>query len=748
MMIKTVATLFAKKPRTVILVFTLFTILIGSQVINLYMVSDFSSYLPRDDPVLKLWNKINKEFEIGDTIIVLIHQDDSRDPNDIRDYDVLREMDGICRVLYDYPRSQGKDTGIASIKSLSVLMREENKKAPPLGHNLDDIPIDKKDIYSYMERPSISGMKGILYTNDFKYAVIIIQVKKDADYDTVLLKTKEAIKHRGTKFANMSITGTIPMQKAIQQNSMDNFKIIFPVSILFIAIVLLYFHRSFKGIIIAFLPPIYAIVLTFGTLGIVAPQLSMISIAIVALLMGLGVDYSIHLMNRFAEEKKIEDRINKIEKVLKSTGKAVLLSTVTTVIGFASLMISSMSPMVFFGFGCAIGILFAFISAMILVPCLVVALNFTKTGRIPLWKKFASFAVNNRKRMLFIAVFFACMSIVVLPQVKTDVNYFDMAPKNISEVNSMLEYSEKFGKGGNFNAFLIETDPHGLEDPQVINAIYNMSERMRVKGVTVTSIADPLKQINDVLSMNLIVEKLANLTDADKIFYDKIFKEGLINKDHSKTLGVVSIPIGKSMEELESLINEINSIADETVIPHNGKVSHLTGQNAINVAVNNKLKEEQTRSMILALILVLAALILVFNSSVYGFLTMIPVFFVLIWEPGFLVASNIPLSPVTITIASIMIGIGIDYGVHITHRFREEKKNGVSKTEATMIAIEKTGLSLLEAALTTVAGIASILIVNITALNQFVTVIIFMTSVSCVGAALILPVFYEFKFVK
>jgi predicted RND superfamily exporter protein len=152
--------------------------------------------------------------------------------------------------------------------------------------------------------------------------------------------------------------------------------------------------------------------------------------------------------------------------------------------------------------------------------------------------------------------------------------------------------------------------------------------------------------------------------------------------------------------------------------------------------------------MIIALILVLAALIVIFNSSMYGFLTLIPVCFVLMWEPGFLVGTSIALSPVTITIASIMIGIGIDYGIHITHRFREELRRGLSKIEATKTAIEKTGLSLLEAAMTTVFGMASIYFIGISALSEFVTVIIFMTSMSFIAAALLLPMFYDNRFIK
>lgn len=750
MNIRTLATIMAKRPRSVILVFTIFTVLIGLQARNLYMESDYANYLSQDDPVLQLYKGINKEFKMGSTIIILINQ--TNRPYDIRDYEILREMNDIYRTLYEYPRIHGQKNGIISIKSLSVLIRKENAKSPPVelggGNGVDDIPRDPNDISTYMARTTINSMKGILFTDDYKYAVIIIQLDDNADYESILLKTKEAIENRGTTYANMVITGTIAMQKANQIQSMKNLLIIFPVAILFTAIVLFYFHRTPKGILIAFLPVAFTLILTFGTLGLMFPQLSILSVAIVALLLGLGVDYSIYLMNRLSEEKNIEDKITRIEKTLKSTGKAVLLSSITTIIGFSSLTISSMSPMVSFGFGCAIGILYSFISAILLVPCLVILLRFEKKTKIPRWTKFANIVLNNRKRIIFIACFFAILSVTVLPQIKTDVNYYNMVPKGIPETEAMLEYADKFGNGGNFNAFLVETDPYGLEDPEVINAIYNMEEVMRLYGATVSSIADSLKKVYDILDRNTIIEKFSNITDADKIIFDKIAKEGIVNKDHSKTLILVTLPVGTSIQKIEKIVNQLNLIAANTVLPRNGKVSILTGQDAIYVAVNNKLKDEQTRSMFLAIILVLTALIIIFNSTAYGFLTMIPVFFVLMWEPGFLVATNIPLSPITITIASIMIGVGIDYGIHITHRYREELANGQTNIDAIKTSIEKTGFSLIEAAFTTSAGIAAILVVNISALNEFVYVIIFMVAVSVIGAAMLLPAIYRLKHTK
>lgn len=753
MNIRTLAKLFATRPRTIILVFTILTVLMGMQARNIYMASDYTQYLSEDDPILELWDRINEEFNFGSTIVILINQTGLAD-DDIRNYAVLKEMDDIYKVLVENPTKKGEETGITSFRSISVLIRKENAKPDNLpvekggGYESFSIPLDQKDVYQYMGRTSITSMKGVLYTKDFRYAAIIIQLTEDADYEKVLENVQKAIDDEGNHETRMTITGTLAMQKAIKQNSMQNMVIIFPISIIFVSIVLFFFHRSIKGVIIAFLPPAFALALTFGVLGAVVPQLTMISVAIVALLIALGVDYSIHLMNRLADEKDIKDDVDRIEKILRSTGKAVLLSTITTVVGFGSLMISGMAPMVTFGFGCAIGIFFCFISALVLVPCFSIILKFERKGRIPKWSAFANFAVKNRYRVILVATFFAIMSVILIPQVTTDVNYFDMAPEGLPEVKAMFEYSERFGQGGNFNAFLIETDPGGLEDEEVMQAIYDMEQKMRTKGVMVSSIADAILDYYNIINRNAIIEKLANLTDADNIIFDKIAQEGIVNDEHSKTIVLVSLPVGMGMQDIQKTIDELNHIASTTNLPNNGKVSQLAGQDSVYVSVNVKLSNEQVRSMVIALLLVLAVLIVIFNSSIYGFLTMIPVAFVLIWEPGFLVSTDIALSPITITIASIMIGIGIDYGIHITHRVREELANGLSKKDATKTAIEKTGLSLVEAALTTIFGMASIFFIGIPALSEFVIVIIFMTAMSCIAAALILPAFYENRFIK
>jgi len=746
MNVRPLAKLLVNRPKTVLLVFTIITIVIGLNIKNVYMQSDLSGFLPKDDPSLQLWKRIYQEFDVKSSIIIYVEADDIRDPV------VLKEMDRVSSKINTYENDRGEQDDIYSVQSLASLIKAENSKAYVIGGlggtGKNEIPEDTGLISKYLARITIQETEGILYTNTYKVAVIIIQLKDGADFDEVLARTKDAIDHRGTDYSEMAITGTIAMQKAMQAKSFESLKIVFPLAAFLVAINLFFFHRTLKGFIIGFLPLTYALILTFGILGIVQPQLSILTIAVAALLLGLGIDYSIYYANRYAEECDVEDKVTRVERTLGLTGKAVFMCAFTTIIGFGSLMTSSMPPMVTFGFACAIGISFAFLSATIIVPCLCLILKFEKHETNHQWKRFASFVVGNRKRLFVVACFFAILSLIMIPQIKTDVNFLEMAPSGIPEVETLLKYSENFGGGTNFNALLIETDSQGLTYPEVIEAIYNMEVKMREAGASVLSIADEIKKANDVLERNQIMEKISSYLGIEKIIFDKVAENGLVDKDFSKTIIVVTFPAGKSVQELEKYVNSINSIASSADIPHNGRVSQLVGQDVVTVDVNNQLMGSQAQSLITALLLVLACLILGFNSSLIGVIALMPVLFVLMWEPGALVMLNIPLSVINITVASIMIGTGIDYSIQTTQRVKEEIANGLSKVDAVKTTIETSGWSVIGAATTTMVALLATFAVNISVLHQFSIVVALLISSSFIAAIFILPTLLTSRLIK
>ena len=112
------AKLLVQRPKTVILVFTIVTAIIGAQATNIYMESDLGTFLPKDDPTVQVWNEIAKEFQVGSTIIIYVEADDIRDP------DVLKEMDHVsCSPkVNEFEKDKGEQDGVYSVKSLAYYM--------------------------------------------------------------------------------------------------------------------------------------------------------------------------------------------------------------------------------------------------------------------------------------------------------------------------------------------------------------------------------------------------------------------------------------------------------------------------------------------------------------------------------------------------------------------------------------------------------------------------------------------------
>jgi predicted RND superfamily exporter protein len=221
-----------------------------------------------------------------------------------------------------------------------------------------------------------------------------------------------------------------------------------------------------------------------------------------------------------------------------------------------------------------------------------------------------------------------------------------------------------------------------------------------------------------------------------------------VDEQYSKTIVLVTFPAGQSVKTYEKLVNNVNEIARNAQIPQNGYVSRLTGQDVISVEIDKQIMSSQATSLLLALLLVLACLIIGFNSIGMGLLALIPVLVVLAWEPGALVMLDIPLSIINITVASIMIGTGIDYSIQTTQRVREEIAKGVTKTEAVITTIETTGWSLAGAATTTSMALLSTFAVSIPSLHQFSIVVITLIGFSFIASLCILPTLLTSRFIK
>jgi predicted RND superfamily exporter protein len=195
---------------------------------------------------------------------------------------------------------------------------------------------------------------------------------------------------------------------------------------------------------------------------------------------------------------------------------------------------------------------------------------------------------------------------------------------------------------------------------------------------------------------------------------------------------------------------EVNQITED--YKAGKKTTHLTGFGAILVAVNDMLVVNAIQSTIIALVLVLIVLALIFKSLKFSAITLIPVCFVVILQPitlisiGALGGAINPEDPLftgelnlfTAVIGSIIVGIGIDFGIHMTERIRERglTLDGIRHGVAT------SGMAFVEATVTMIGGLSAVFLINIPAIQEFILLVMILLTYSVIGALFILTAIY------
>ncbi|MDR0198220.1 MAG: MMPL family transporter, partial [Methanomassiliicoccaceae archaeon] len=163
--------------------------------------------------------------------------------------------------------------------------------------------------------------------------------------------------------------GMETMMRDIGKMAQDDISMLLPIALAIIFILLLLIYRDASDTLVGLLGLLIAVVWTFGISALAGIGISTIAIAVPILILALGIDYSLHLVFRYREERGSgKDSRESIKITMGSVGQALVLATVTTAVAFLSYLTSAMSALADFGLMCAIGIVCAFVSMMLLIP--------------------------------------------------------------------------------------------------------------------------------------------------------------------------------------------------------------------------------------------------------------------------------------------------------------------------------------------------------------------------------------------
>ncbi|MCA9485898.1 MAG: MMPL family transporter, partial [Nanoarchaeota archaeon] len=298
----------------IILFFTTFS---AVGLTKLHLESDLETLNPGDIPIVVLDNKIDTEFQRFESVVILIELDDEIDgvdlPKDIRDPRIIEFTQRLQQGLE-------KEKTIQGVQSVGMLF--------PFG-----VPETLEDSKSVLN--SIPGGNEF-FDRGYELTVVLIEADVGGDSDKINAlndKVNEIIeassKPGGVK---VTTTGDAPLNSSIFELLIRDsfFTLVFSTIAIFFLIVVL--EASFKRGLIVLFPLLFGLTWTAGTLGWLGIPITIATAGLSAMLLGLGMEYSIFMVSRFSEERRKHDANYSVREAVSNVGLSLTASGTTTLI--------------------------------------------------------------------------------------------------------------------------------------------------------------------------------------------------------------------------------------------------------------------------------------------------------------------------------------------------------------------------------------------------------------------------------
>lgn len=708
------------------------SVFLGLQIRNIKINSDVISSLPADDKDAVLLKQIGEQFG-GNRIGMVI-----LDCDDVFTSEILQQVKQISDSI-------SQIEGISSVTSLTnAIDIKETEDGMDIGKLIDDanLPDSPEELAKLKERALSNDMyKGTIVSEDGTATIVIFTLYDSADIQKVASEVEEKAKSIHTD-GKIYFAGSPMLITSIARLIKADLALLFPIALLVIAVVLLISFRSWRGVVMPLVVCIISIVWVIGIMGLAGFEMSMVSNNIPIVLLAVGSAYAIHVIHRIGQTKNINFN-QAIISALAGVAIPVILAALTTMAGFLSFIFGSYLKMIRdFGLFTALGTFFAVFLSLIFVPAVLSVFppklkkeivgqvkpirksKMNKLILLPLQKLLYS----HPKQIICTWVIVTVIAILGITMIERNVdirNYFKKDnPTRIAE--DIM--TQKFG--GTKPVFVhFKGD---ILSPEVLNTMLKMQDYMKQSPdiASTQSIADLVLSINGAFGGSSqipddkeTVEQLWFLLDGNENI-QKFITPAL---DEAVIISKFISSDNEAKKEFSIYIQKfISENSTETC------QIQITGMPFIDVTMDRSLINSQIGSVLIAVLFVILIVGLILRSLISGLYAAIPIVAAIIILFGFMGFTGIPLNIATVLVASITVGIGIDYSIHVISHFNSGIRKGETITEALTETIEISGKAIIINVFSVSAGFLVLLFSEMVPLEYFGLLI----SLSMIGAGL------------
>ena len=352
---------------TLLIIFAITLIFIGG-LSSVKTVASLEKMMPLTTPEVKYFNTLRDEFSGKDSLAIVIEIDKESivdGHNDITNYEVIKYIKQIQEEIT-------KNNKITSTQSLADYITLFNYKT-----NGDPIFPDEKIYYEIINSKEFEKYLSN-YINHAKTTTMVVATTDVGTIDEQMNSLAQNLKLQinnlghpaGTK---VSVTGSPILQQTLGELINNDKSTTFVFATIFIFFTLLYVFRSIMSSITPLLMVVIAAIWLYGTMGYFNIPISTLAGGVASMVMGLGIDFSIHILHRFKHERE-EGKLMReaIDLSVVKTGKAVVATSATTLVAFLAFMFGSMPEMGRFGLLMAIGVFYTMVISIFGFPALLI----------------------------------------------------------------------------------------------------------------------------------------------------------------------------------------------------------------------------------------------------------------------------------------------------------------------------------------------------------------------------------------
>ena len=513
---------------------------------------------------------------------------------------------------------------------------------------------------------------------------------------------------------------------------------------IFILITLWFIFRDVRWVIFPLLSCFLSIAIMVGMLGYLNWKVTVISSNFISLMLILTMEINIHYVERYKQlqtefPKKKENYLTYLTTTKIFT--PILYAVLTTVLAFLSFIFCDIKPVIDFGWMMTLGLFISLFVSMILLPYLIIkfkpkATPMHESKDSKLAKIFASIALNHRFLVLAFSTIILILSIYGMTRLKVEnsfINYFDkkteiyQGMKLIDEKlggTTPLEIILKFKDLDNKNTKNDDDFFQGSDSNEYKDSYWFTNFRVN-NIVNVHKYLESLPEIGKVLSFYSVLQLGEKINDNKKlgplemaILYSKLpedIKKSIVTpyvsiENNEARISLRIIDSNPNLNRKELLIKIQKDLEEKLKLKKDE--FKITG---VLVIFNNLLQslfDSQIKTLGITFGGIFILLLILFKSLSWSIVAAIPNFTAALFILGSLGLFNVPLDMMTITIASITVGIAIDNSIHYIYRFREEFKINKNYKKTIEICHKSVGKAIVNASLTIVFGFSILILSN------------------------------------